>query len=305
MKNIAQTSSSNSPPAEQPELRRALRNRHIQMIALGGAIGTGLFYGSTYSISLAGPAVLLTYLVGRAVIYLVMRALGEISVDEPVSGAFAQYAYRNWSDPPGSISGWNYWFNYVLVAMAELSVVRIYVQYWFPSVPAWLTAAFRIVAITAVNLIGVRAFGEFESWFALIKVLAVLGIQGDDGLSPPSFSHLWNQGEFFPHGLTEAVMALVVVMFSFGGVELIGIAAREADDPTRTVPRAINQVIYRILIFNIGSLAVNMAVVPWESIDGELSPLVQIFDSVGIRFAAHILNFVVLTAALSVYNSGL
>lgn len=301
----------------EPGLQRQLRNRHIQMIALGGAIGTGLFYGSADSISLAGPSVLLAYVVGGAVIFLVMRALGEMSVDHPVAGAFSYYAYRNWSPRAGFISGWNYWFNYVLVAMAELSVVGIYVAYWFPAVPAWLTAAFCIVFITAVNLIGVKAFGEFEFWFALIKVVAVLGmivlgvivvlmgVQPDAGVPAPSYAHLWDQGGFFPRGVGGTIMALVVVMFSFGGVELIGITAGEADDPQRTVPRAINQVVYRILIFYIGSLAVIMSVVPWQQIDGQLSPFVQIFDSVGIAAAAHILNFVVLTAALSVYNSGL
>lgn len=311
------TSSEEQAVAPPQGLRRQLRNRHIQMIALGGAIGTGLFYGSADSISLAGPSVLLAYVVGGAVIFLVMRALGEMSVDHPVAGAFSYYAYRNWSPRAGFISGWNYWFNYVLVAMAELSVVGIYVAYWFPAVPAWLTAAFCIVFITAVNLIGVKAFGEFEFWFALIKVVAVLGmivlgvivvlmgVQADPGTPAPSFAHLWDQGGFFPRGVGGTIMALVVVMFSFGGVELIGITAGEADDPQRTVPRAINQVVYRILIFYIGSLAVIMSVVPWQQIDGQLSPFVQIFDSVGIAAAAHILNFVVLTAALSVYNSGL
>lgn len=298
-------------------LKRELKNRHIQMIALGGAIGTGLFYGSADSIGLAGPAILLAYLIGGTVIFLVVRALGEMSVDEPVSGAFSHYAYKNWSPRAGFVSGWNYWFNYIAVAMAELAVIGIYIAYWFPDTPKWLSAAFFLVMITAVNLLGVKAYGEFEFWFALIKVVAVigmiilgaavviLGINNNPDLPDPSFAHLVNDGGFFPHGLSGMLVALVVVMFSFGGIELIGITAGEADNPKRTIPRAINQVVYRILIFYIGALAIIMAVIPWASIDGENSPFVQIFDNIGVQGAAHILNFVVLTAAMSVYNSGL
>ncbi|MCF2706692.1 amino acid permease [Arcanobacterium haemolyticum] len=289
----------------------------MQMIALGGAIGTGLFYGSASSISLAGPSILVAYLIGGAVIFLIMRALGEMSVANPDSGAFSRYAYQNWSPRAGFISGWNYWFNYVLVAMAELSVVGLYINYWFPNVPAWVTALVCVVVITAINLASVGAFGEFEFWFALIKVVAVIGmivlgvvvviagINNNPDLPDPSFSHLWADGGFFSMGVGGLALALVPVMFSFGGVELIGITAGEADDPTRSIPRAINQIVYRILIFYIGSLAVIMSVIPWTHINGELSPFVQIFDNVGVTFAAHILNFVVLTAAISVYNSGL
>jgi L-asparagine transporter-like permease len=308
-------------------LRRALKNRHIQMIALGGAIGTGLFYGSAESIQLAGPSILLAYLIGGTMIFMIMRALGEMSVDDPVSGAFSHYAYRHWSSRAGFVSGWNYWFNYIAVAMAELAIVGGYINYWFPDIPRWLSAAFFLVAITSVNLIGVKAFGEFEFWFAIIKVVAVIGmivlglaviifqLNANPDLPKPSFGHLFDPatGGFFPNGLLTLTngawigmaMALVVVMFSFGGVELIGITAGEADNPKRTIPKAINQVVYRILIFYIGALAVIMAVIPWTTIDGQMSPFVQIFDNVGITFAAHILNFVVLTAAMSVYNSGL
>jgi len=306
-----------SGSTSEPTLRRALSNRHIQMIALGGAIGTGLFYGSADAISLAGPSILIAYLLGGVTIFLVVRAMGEMSVHSPTSGAFSAYAYRYWSPRAGFISGWNYWFNYVAVSMVELSVVGVYINYWFPSVPRGVTAALVLLIITFVNLVGVRAFGEFEFWFALIKVVAIIGmivlgivvvIMGTNpgaGLPTPSFAHLWNEGGFFPHGVSGMAKSLTVVMFSFGGIELIGITAGEADDPQRSIPRAINQVVYRILIFYIGALLIIMAVVPWNRIDGEISPFVQIFDSVGIGVAAHILNLVVLTAALSVYNSGL
>ena len=297
-------------------LRRALTNRHIQMIALGGAIGTGLFYGSAEGIKLAGPSILLAYALGGVVIFFVVRAMGEMSVYRPSSGSFSRYANDYWSPRAGFVAGWNYWFNYIAVAMAELTVVGQYIQYWFPSVPAWASAAVVLLVITMVNLVGVRAFGEFEFWFSAIKVAAVVGmivlglyviaagVNSNPHLPDPSFGHLFSDG-FLAKGLTGLLASLVFVMFSFGGIELIGITAGEADDPQRSIPKAINQVVYRILIFYIGALFVIMAVVPWNAIDGKLSPFVQIFDSVGIKAAAHMLNFVVLTAALSVYNSGL
>ena len=302
---------------KDPEgLRKGLTTRHIQMIAFGGAIGTGLFYGSAEGIKLAGPSILLAYALGGIVIFFVVRAMGEMSVHRPSSGSFSRYANDYWSPRAGFVAGWNYWFNYIAVAMAELTVVGQYIQYWFPSVPAWASAAVVLLVITAVNLVGVRAFGEFEFWFSAIKVAAVVGmivlglyviaagVNSNPHLPDPSFGHLFSDG-FLAKGLTGLLASLVFVMFSFGGIELIGITAGEADDPQRSIPKAINQVVYRILIFYIGALFVIMAVVPWNAIDGKLSPFVQIFDSVGIKAAAHVLNFVVLTAALSVYNSGL
>lgn len=301
----------------RPGLRRGLTNRNIQMIALGGAIGTGLFYGSSDSISLAGPSVLVAYFVAGAVIFLVVRALCEMSVHEPVAGAFSHFAYKYWSPRAGFVSGWNYWFNYVAVSMAELSVVGIYINYWLSDVPRWVSAGFFLAVMTVVNLFGVRAFGEFEFWFALIKVIAVIGmivlgllvvifgVHHGTSLPAPGFGHLVDDGGFFPFGARGLLMAVPAVVFAFGGVELVGITAGEAENPERTIPKAVNQVIWRILIFYVAALAIIMAVVPWRQITGQMSPFVQIFDNVGIRGAANVLNFVVITAALSVYNSGL
>ena len=302
---------------KDPEgLRKGLTTRHIQMIAFGGAIGTGLFYGSAEGIKLAGPSILLAYALGGVVIFFVVRAMGEMSVHRPSSGSFSRYANDYWSPRAGFVAGWNYWFNYIAVAMAELTVVGQYIQYWFPSVPAWASAAVVLLVITAVNLVGVKAFGEFEFWFSAIKVAAVVGmivlglyviaagVNSNPHLPDPSFGHLFSDG-FLAKGLTGLLASLVFVMFSFGGIELIGITAGEAENPQRSIPKAVNQVVYRILIFYIGALTIVMAVVPWRQINGKLSPFVQIFDSVGISVAAHVLNFVVLTAALSVYNSGL
>ncbi|MDD6120935.1 MAG: amino acid permease [Selenomonadaceae bacterium] len=299
--------------SEPVKMKRGLKNRHLQMIALGGAIGTGLFYGSASTIALAGPAVILSYLLGGIVIFFIMRMLGEMAVDEPVSGSFSHYATKYWGRFAGFVSGWNYWFNYVLVSMAELTAVGIYVHYWLPDVPQWLSALVCLVVITAVNLINVRAYGEFEFWMALIKITAIvlmivlglylLGIAPQP--FPENFSNLWANGGFLPNGWWGMGLATAIVMFSFGGIELIGITAGEAENPDRTIPRAINQVIWRILIFYVGTMIVLMALWPWNKVGMEASPFVQIFENVGIPAAAHILNFVVLTAAISVYNSAI
>jgi AAT family amino acid transporter len=303
-----------SPPPDGG-LHRGLSNRHIQMIALGGAIGTGLFYGSATSIGMAGPSITLGYLLGGAVIFLIMRALGEMSVHTPVSGAFSHYAFENWGPFAGFFSGWNYWFTYIVVSMAELAVVGIYVNYWLPGVPTWVSAAIFLVLITSVNLINVRAYGEFEFWFAIIKVVAIIAMIGlgakivlfgaGNGARATGISNLWTHGGYFPHGLWGMVTALVVVMFSFGGVELIGITAGEVDDPRRTIPKAINQVVYRILIFYVGAIFVILCIFPWNQVGTVGSPFVVIFERIGIAGAATLLNVVVLTAALSAYNSGL
>ena len=308
-------------------LRKSLKNRHIQLIALGGAIGTGLFYGSSESIALAGPSILLAYLIGGFAIFMIVRALSEMSVEDPKAGAFSYYATRYWSKRAGFISGWNYWFNYILVSMVELAVVGSFVNYWFPAIPTWVSAAVFLVLITAANLLGVSKFGEFEFWFAIIKIVAVIAmiigglaviifaLPTASGIKASFANWFTVGGGFFPNGLmghtdngwTGLLMALVVVMFSFGGTELIGITAGETEDPKTTIPRATNDIIWRILVFYIGALGVIMAVIPWNTIGGDdvPSPFVQIFDSVGIHAAAGILNFVCLTAVMSVYNSGL
>ena len=307
-------------------LRKSLKNRHIQLIALGGAIGTGLFYGSSESIALAGPSILLAYLIGGLVIFMIVRALSEMAVEDPKAGAFSYYATRYWSKRAGFISGWNYWFNYVLVAMVELAVVGSFVNYWFPNIRKWVSAAVFLVVIAALNLMGVSKFGEFEFWFAIIKIVAVIAmilgglyviianVPTASGIRASFANWFTIDGGFMPHSLmshhtdgtwTGLLMALVVVMFSFGGTELIGITAGETENPRVTIPKATNGIIWRILVFYILALGVIMAVVPWNKIDGNSSPFVQIFDSVGVHAAAGILNFVCLTAVMSVYNSGL
>ncbi len=297
----------------EEKMQRGLKNRHLQMIALGGAIGTGLFYGSASTISTAGPAVILSYLFSGIIIFFIMRMLGEMSVDDPVSGSFSYYATKYWGELAGFVAGWNYWFLYVFVSMAELTAVAIYVGYWLPDLPHWISALVCIVIITTINLINVKMYGEIEFWMSLIKVTAiicmiVLGLAilfGDPRPFPENFSNLWINDGFFPNGAWGMFISLVPVLFSFGGIELIGITAGEAENPDKTIPRAINQVIYRILIFYVGTMIVLMALWPWNQVGMEASPFVQIFDNVGIPAAAHILNFVVLAAAVSVYNSAI
>ncbi|MBW3499840.1 amino acid permease [Janthinobacterium sp. NKUCC08_JDC] len=297
---------------EPQELKRGLKSRHIQLIALGGAIGTGLFLGIAQTIKMAGPSVLLGYGIAGVIAFLIMRQLGEMVVDEPVAGSFSYFADKYCGHLPGFLSGWNYWVLYVLVSMAELTAVGIYVQYWWPGVPTWVSALIFFCAINAISLLNVKAFGEMEFWFAIIKVVAIIGMivfgayllaSGDAG-PQASVANLWQHGGFFPNGWQGLVMAMAVIMFSFGGLELVGITAAEADDPSTTIPRATNQAIYRILIFYIGALGILLSLYPWQNVVTGGSPFVLIFHALDSNLVATTLNVVVLTAALSVYNSG-
>ena len=301
-----------SPNPSATGLQRGLCNRHIQLIALGGAIGTGLFLGVAQTIKLAGPSILLGYAVAGLVAFFIMRQLGEMVVEEPVAGSFSHFANKYWGTLAGFTSGWNYWVLYVLVSMAELTAVGIYVQYWFPGVPTWASALLFYLIINAMNMLHVKLFGEMEFWFAIIKVIAIVSMIGF-GLyllltagpaSQASFTNLWQLGGFFPHGISGLITAMAVIMFSFGGLELVGITAAEADEPEKSIPKATNQVIYRILIFYVGALTVLLSLYPWNLVQEGGSPFVMIFKALDSQWVAHILNVVVLTAALSVYNSG-
>jgi len=301
---------------DSSQLQRGLKNRHIQLIAMGGAIGTGLFLGSAQVIQSAGPSIILGYAIGGLIAFLIMRQLGEMIVEEPVAGSFSHFAYQYWGKFPGFLSGWNYWVLYILVAMSELTAVAKYINYWWPHIAAWQSVLFFFVIITAINLTNVKFYGESEFWLAIIKVTAVVAmilfglflLFTADANSTASFSNLWSHGGFFPNGFDGLFYMLAFIMFAFGGIELIGMAAAEANDPKKTIPKAINQVVVRILVFYVGSLAILLSLVPWNQLDlGGLdkSPFVMIFSQMGIGWAAHLLNFIILTAALSVYNSGM
>ncbi|MEE8730461.1 MAG: aromatic amino acid transporter AroP [Rahnella inusitata] len=293
------------------ELKRGLKNRHIQLIALGGAVGTGLFLGSASVIQSAGPGIILGYAIAGFIAFLIMRQLGEMVVAEPVAGSFSHFAYKYWGGFAGFASGWNYWVLYVLVAMAELTAVGKYIQFWYPEIPTWASAAVFFVLINAINLTNVKVFGEMEFWFAIIKVVAVVAmilfggwlLFSDTAGPQATVRNLWEQGGFLPHGMTGLVMMMAIIMFSFGGLELVGITAAEADNPEISIPKATNQVIYRILIFYVGSLAVLLSLMPWTRVGPDTSPFVLIFHDLGDALVANALNVVILTAALSVYNS--
>ena len=298
------------------QLQRGLKNRHIQLIAMGGAIGTGLFLGSAQVIQSAGPSIILGYAIGGLIAFLIMRQLGEMIVHEPVAGSFSHFAYQYWGKFPGFLAGWNYWILYILVAMTELTAVAKYINYWWPHIPAWASVLFFFIVITLINLGNVKFYGESEFWLAIIKVAAVISmivfglylLLTADATSTASFSNLWTHGGFFPNGFEGLFYMLAFLMFAFGGIELIGMAAAEAKDPEKTIPKAINQVVFRVLIFYVGSLTILLSLVPWNALDlGGLdkSPFVMIFSQMGIQWAAHLLNFIILTAALSVYNSGM
>jgi len=295
----------------QQTLKRGLKNRHIQLIALGGAIGTGLFLGAAQTIQMTGPSILLGYAVAGIIAFFIMRQLGEMVVEEPVAGSFSHFANKYWGNFAGFVSGWNYWVLYVLVSMSELTAVGMYIQYWWPGIPTWASALFFFGVINVVNLLHVKLYGEMEFWFAIIKVVAIVAmiifggyllVSGSAG-PQATVTNLWQQGGFFPHGVKGLVMAMAFIMFSFGGLELVGITAAEADDPQTSIPRATNQVIYRILLFYVGSLAVLLSLFPWNRVSEAGSPFVLIFDALHVPYVPTLLNIVVLTAALSVYNS--
>lgn len=293
------------------KLKRGLTNRHIQLIALGGAIGTGLFMGSATVIQSAGPGIILGYAIAGFIAFLIMRQLGEMVVEEPVAGSFSHFAYKYWGKFAGFSSGWNYWVLYVLVGMTELTAVGKYIQFWSPQVPMWASAALFFALVNAINLTHVKMYGEMEFWFAIIKVVAVVAmilfgswllISGHAG-PQATIRNLWDQGGFLPHGFMGLVMMMAIIMFSFGGLELVGITSAEASHPEKSIPQATNQVIYRILIFYIASLAILLSLLPWTRVTEKTSPFVLIFHELGDVLVANALNFVVLTAALSVYNS--
>ncbi|MFJ4760439.1 amino acid permease [Kocuria marina] len=304
------SSPASPPPAPQhggaghPTLSRGLSMRHIQFIALGSAIGTGLFYGSATAIQAAGPSVILAYLIAGAVVYMVMRALGEMAVRHPVPGSFGQYAARYLGPFAGFVTGWTFVFEMIVVAIADVTAFGVYMGFWFPDTPRWIWVTAVILCIAAINTRNLKIFGEMEFWLTIIKVGAILAMIGGGivlmvlGVSyapgePVGLQKLVDHGGFMPNGLGGLLAALSVVVFAFGGIETIGITAGEAGDPARSIPKAVNAVPARILLFYVGTMVVLMSLVPWTEITGEASPFVQIFSALGIPAAASILNVVI------------
>ncbi|MEE1622123.1 amino acid permease [Zafaria sp. Z1313] len=295
------------------ELKRRLSLRHIRFIALGSAIGTGLFYGSSATIQAAGPAVLLAYIIAGCAVFVVMRALGEMAVRHPVAGSFAQYAGRYLGPRMGFLTGWTFAFEMIIVAIADMTAVAMYMGMWFPDTPGWVWMVAAMLLIGGLNLMRVSVFGELEFWFTLVKVSTIIAMIAGGlylilfgittGGYEPGVHHLVEHGGFAPFGVWGIVMSLGIVVFSFGGIETLGMTAGEAGDPKTAIPKAVNTVPIRILLFYVLSLGVMLCLFPWDRIGSEGSPFVQVFAGLGIPFAEHLINAVVLTAALSAMNS--
>ncbi|RTF34112.1 amino acid permease [Serratia marcescens] len=301
--------------ASDNKLKRGLSTRHIRFMALGSAIGTGLFYGSADAIKMAGPSVLLAYLIGGIVAFIIMRALGEMSVNNPQASSFSRYAQDYLGPMAGYITGWTYCFEILIVAIADVTAFGIYMGVWFPEVPHWIWVLSVVLIIGAINLMSVKVFGELEFWFSFFKVATIIimiaagigiiiwGI--GNGGQPTGIHNLWSNGGFFSNGVIGMILSLQLVMFAYGGIEIIGITAGEAKDPKKSIPKAINSVPWRILVFYVGTLFVIMSIYPWNQVGTTGSPFVLTFAKIGIVAAAGIINFVVLTAALSGCNSGM
>ncbi|WP_179394939.1 amino acid permease [Lacticaseibacillus absianus] len=301
--------------APQPELARTLKSRHIQWIAIGGTIGTGLFLGAGQSIHLAGPSIVLAYMLAGGMCFLLMRAMGELLVSDLSQHSFVDFIRRYLGDNAAFVTGWTYWICWVSIAMAEVTAVGMYIRYWFPALPQWVPGLLALVALLLMNLISVGLFGETEFWFSLIKVGAIIALilvgawmiatHYPTTSGHASLGNLVDYGGFFPKGFGGFLASFQMVTFSFAGIEMVGMTASETADPKKVIPEAINELPVRIILFYIGALLVIMSIYPWSAVSPDSSPFVQVFNNVGIRAAADIINFVVLTAAASACNSSL
>ncbi|MFF5635093.1 amino acid permease [Streptomyces sp. NPDC012825] len=294
--------------------QRGLGARQIQMIAIGGAIGTGLFLGAGKAIHKAGPSLILAYAIAGLVIFFIMRALGELLMYRPVSGSFSEYAREFVGPFAGFVTGWTYWLFWVVTGITEVTAAATYMTYWW-DIPQWISALVFTVILYGANLISVKLFGELEFWFSMVKVTAIIGmilicagiltVGFSDAGDTATVAHLWNQGGFFPNGVGSTLMTLQIVMFAFLAVELVGVTAGESKDPKTVLPKAINTVPWRIAVFYVGALIMILSVVPWTEFQPGVSPFVAAFEKMGLGVGAAIVNFVVLTAALSSCNSGM
>lgn len=300
---------------QEQKLSRSLKSRHITMIAIGGAIGTGLFLGSGSAIKAAGPSIILTYLIVGIISFFMMRALGELLLADTSKHSFIDSVKEYLGDRMEFIAGWAYWSCWLSLAMADLTATGIYLRYWFPHLPQWVGPLVIILALMLVNMVNVGLFGELESWFSTIKVVAivaliVVGLAMVIMHSPTRTGHaslynLVNYGGLFPKGSWGFLRSFQMVVFAFVGIEMVGLTAGETKNPNTDIPKAINTLPVRIGLFYIGSMLAIMAVYPWTDIKTSSSPFVQVFAGIGITGAAGILNFVVLTAAMSATNSAI
>lgn len=298
----------------QTELKRGLANRHVQLIAIGGTIGTGLFLGSGKAIQQAGPSIILTYLIVGIAVFFVMRALGELLLSKAGYQSFTDIAEDYLGPRAAFITGWTYWFCWIMTAMADVIAVGVYVQYWF-DIPQWVPAIICLIILLGLNLLTVKNFGELEFWFALIKVITILALIGigvilliigfKTDAGSVTVRNLWGHGGIFPNGISGFLFSFQMVVFAYVGVELVGVSAAETSNPEKNIPSAINKIPLRILFFYIGALIVLLCINPWTELNPAESPFVKTFSLVGIPIAAGIINFVVLTSAASACNSGM
>lgn len=296
---------------QQEELQRMLRPRHIMMIALGGAIGAGMFKGLGTSIAQAGPSVIVAYLLGGLILFFVMQGLAEMAVSNPRARTFRELVEPLLGGFSGHFIGWLYWLDWELVMAAETAASAVFLQYWFPTVSLWVLALCVSVAVTLLNLFSVKVYGETEYWLAGVKILVlvvfvVLGfvfIAGGKGAVQPAISH--TPGGWFPHGLTGFAASMLVVMFSFGGTEMIGMTLGEVQQPEKMIPRAAKGVMIRIILFYILPIIAMMGLLNWTQISGSVNPFVTVFEAVGLPKVASLMNFVMLTAVLSATNTGM
>lgn len=295
-------------------LQRELSNRHVQLIAIGGAIGTGLFLGAGQTIAMTGPSILLTYIFIGFMLFMFMRGLGEIIIQNTNFKSFADVTNTYIGPFAGFVTGWTYWLCWIITGMAEVTAVAKYVSFWFPHIPNWISALFCVLILMSFNLLSAKLFGELEFWFSIIKIVTIIGLivvgavmilfAYKTQFGHASLTNLYNHG-IFPKGASGFFMSFQMAVFSFVGIEMIGVTAGETKDPESTIPKAINSVPIRILIFYVGALAVIMSIIPWDKVDPDNSPFVKLFTLIGIPFAAGLINFVVLTAAASSCNSGI
>ncbi|AVJ16740.1 L-asparagine permease [Serratia sp. MYb239] len=296
---------------------KSMGNRQIQMIAIGGSIGTGLFLGTGGRLELAGPALALVYLTCGIFSFFILRALGELVLHRPSSGSFVSYAREFLGEKASYVAGWMYFLNWAMTGIVDITAVALYMHYWgtFADVPQWLFALGALGIVATMNMIGVKWFAEMEFWFALIKVAAIalflivgvvfLGLDKPVDGNTTGLHLISDNGGLFPHGLLPALVLVQGVIFAFAGIELIGTAAGECKDPEKMLPKAINSVIWRIALFYVGSVVLLVLLLPWNAYQAGQSPFVTFFSKLGVPYVGTIMNIVVLTAALSSLNSGL
>lgn len=304
-------------PGEETEngMVRGLQNRHVQLIAIAGTIGTGLFLGAGRSLSLTGPSIILVYMLTGAFMYLMMRAIGEMLYMDPDQHTFINFITKYIGKGWGYFSGWSYWVSLVFLGMAEITAVSNYVQLWFPNWSAWQIQIIFLALLSCVNLIAVKVFGEVEFWFGMIKIVTILALIAtgifmvttnfETPAGHASLSNITNGFQMFPNGWVKFVMAFQMVFFAYQAIEFVGITTSETANPRQVLPKAIKEIPIRIVIFYVGALLAIMAIFPWQQLPVNKSPFVTVFQMVGIKWAAGLINFVVLTAAASSLNSTL